>query len=116
MENLDDFIGRLMIDVETKCGCQVYKKLLKDGGYHLRRHEDPRGGLFAGIWWRIRTRRFMIQVSEKNTIKAGVADLADKGDNNGWFTEPARYWYVYEGNSESYNRAVEALSKICQVR
>ena len=116
MEELDDFIERLMVDVEAKCGCQVYKKLLKDGGYHLRNQEDLGGGLFAGIWRQPTKRRFMIQVSEEYATKAGVANLADKRDDNGWYDTPACYYYVIEGNTESYNRAVKALSKICQVR
>lgn len=116
MEKIDDFIERLIVDVEAKCGCQVYKKLLKGGGYHLRCNR-----VFAWIRQVINgrvvpDRCFPIQVEEKYAIKARVAGLADKRDDNGWYNTPACYYYVIEGNSESYNRAVGALSKICQVR
>jgi len=123
MESLDDFIERFRRDIEAGCGCPVYQKLLKDAGYHLRKHEDPSKGLFAGIWQLKWSKRFgipyrhsEIQVSEEHAIKAGVANRADGRDDGGWWGKPSLYWFVTEGNTESYNRAVRALSKICQVR
>jgi hypothetical protein len=58
----------------------------------------------------------VIQVRERYATKAGVTHLANNHDDNGCHNEPARYWYATEGNTESYNRAVGTLSKICQVR
>ena len=115
MEELEHFAERLRADVETTCGCQVYKKLLTDG-YHLRSHS-----VFA--WVRrvihgrvVPDRCFPIQAEEKYAIKAGVADFADRRDDTGWWNEPAVYWDVLESDPQSYNSAVKALSKICQVR
>ena len=122
MEELDDFVERLMADVEVRCGCRVYKKFFeKSKQYHLRKHESLRGGVFAYIRRVIDgrvvpNRCFPIEVKEKYTIKAGVAHLANRRNDNGCHNEPARYWWVLEGDHQSYNRAVEALSKICQVR
>ena len=116
MEELEDFAERLRADVEARCGCQVHKKVLSNGGYHLY---NPM--VFAYIrrviYGRVAPDRcFPIQAEEKYAIKAGVADLANRHDDNGWWNEPATYWDVLESDHQSYNRAVRALSKICQVR
>lgn len=116
MEDLEHFVERLRADVEVRCGCLVHKKLLKGGGYHLYSHS-----VFA--WVRrvihgrvLPDRCFPIQAEEKYAIKAGVADVADRRDDTGWWDKPAVYWDVLDSEPQSYNDAVKALSKICRVR
>ena len=115
MEETEHFVERIRADIEARCHCTVQKKLLKDGGYHLRSNR-----VFAWIRQVIHgrvvpDRCFPIQVEEKYAIEAGVTNLADKRDDNGWYNTPACYYYVIEGNIESYNRAVRALSGICRM-
>jgi len=116
MEELEHFIERISADIEARCGCQMDNRVLSNGGYHLY---NPM--LFAYIRRVIHgrvvpDRCFPIQTKGKYAIKAGVADLANRHDDNGWWNEPAVYWDVLESDPQSYNSAVEALSKICQVR
>ena len=114
MQDLDNFVEKLRADVEARCGYSVHKKLLTYG-YHLYSH-----GVFA--WVRrvihgrvVPDRCFPIQTKEYYAIKAGVANFADRRDGTGWWNKPAVYWDVLESDPQSYDRAVEALSKICQV-
>jgi len=114
MEDIKHFAERLRADIEIRCGNPVQKKLLKYGGYHIRSNR-----VFA--WVRqvlhgrvVPDKSFPIQVKEDYAIKTGVANLADKRDDNGWYDMPACYYYVIENNIESYNRAVRALTSICR--
>jgi len=115
MEDLAHFVDRLCSDIETKTGCSVQKKQIKEG-YHL-----SCDGVFA--WARqviqgqvVPDRCFPIQASKRKAIEAGVERLADRIDDNGWWDEPAVYWDVIEDDPISYNRAVEALGEICKSR
>jgi len=122
MEELEHFVETLRADVEARCNCPVHrnKEVFKNGSYHLRKPQALGKGVFAYIRWIIQgrvvpDRCFEIEVKEKYAIKAGVAHF-DRRNDNGCHNEPARYWWVLEGSHQTYNRAVAALSKICQVR
>jgi len=122
MGGIKSFIERLRTDVGTRCGCQVQSNEYDSSEYYVLRKLSTSGkGNFAYIRYIKKGKSrpdkcFEIQVRESYAIKAKVAHLADHHDKNGCHNEKARYWFVLEGHSQSYNKAVDALSKICQVR
>ena len=117
MESLYDFAERFRADVEKKCGCPVYKKALQSS-FNLHKNKERPNKVFAFIHRQPNCGRFNIAAWEKHAQAAGVAHLACKRAPNGMFKrgEAALIWYVEESNAESYKKAVNAFSKICQVR
>ena len=109
MESLEDFAERFRADVVKKCGCPVYKKALTTR-FNLH---NPHG-VFAYIRRQPKLGCFRITAWKKHAEAAGVAHLACKPTT--MWPEPGLVWYVKESDAESYAKAVDALSKICQVR
>jgi len=117
MSQNEDFIESLKTDIQKGCGCKIYDKPLKDGGYHLRKGADVGGGLFVQIWYRKTQRDYLIQVKEKYAAKAGVSHLlADREMEKDAFGEPVLKWYIPENDQEKYRQVVGFLSRICGVR
>jgi len=115
MESLEDFAERFRADVEKKCDCPVYKKAL-ESKFNLHKCKEYPSEVFAHISRQKTLRRFTISAWEKDAVTAGVAHLACKRVPKGKFGKPSLHWYVKESDAESYKKAVNALSKICQVR
>ena len=116
MESLDDFVERFRHDVEDRCSCPVYKERKQSLLYHLRKDKEYPIDIFAHIGQQKRRNRFRIDVKEKWVKRAEVADPTSERRKTGQFGEPAYRWYVTDGNTEEYNKAVQVFAKICAVR
>jgi len=110
-------VEKIRRDVEARCGCPVYSRLLQSLGYSLYKSQGSPQYVFASIYRRVEDNKLCeIQSAEKWAKHGGVNGLADHSNDKGWHDEPAVYWYIIEGDVESYHRAIRALSIICQVR
>lgn len=116
MESLGDFVERFRHDVQARCGCPVYKERKKSPLYHLRKDKERPREVFAHINQQKQRNRFRIEVKEKWANLAKVAGLACGRCKTCQFGGPGFLWYVTESNTEEYNKAVRAFTKICQVR
>ena len=110
-------VEKIRRDVEARCGCSVYSKRHKYLGYSLQKSQGYPPYVFANIFPREKYNKLCeIQSEEKWAIDGGVDGLAEHNNLHGWHDRPCVYWYVIEGDDQSYHKAIKALSKICQAR
>ena len=111
-----ELVEKIRCDVEARCGCSVYSELLpKSPKFKLYKRKGRPQNVFAYIAQQPTLERLKISAWEKDAEEAGVAHLACKRADKGMWGKPALIWYVKESDAESYKKAVNTLSKICQV-
>jgi hypothetical protein len=123
MEKLDDFVERLRLDVEKRTNCFLsLSEKQTFGGYTLRKTNASGKGNFAIITYvgekvkKLPKNCFEIEVAQKHAIKAGVTGVEDRETDNGWYGDPAYYYWVPNKERQAYIKLVEILSKISKVR
>ncbi|MDP2936098.1 MAG: type II toxin-antitoxin system HicB family antitoxin [Dehalococcoidia bacterium] len=108
---LDELFGRLRDDVAARSKCRIEAKALDAKGYSLG---APK--IFAHAFKRPRKGALAVTTKREWADKAGASVLADRLSENGYFTWPACHWDLKSVETDSYKRAVTALSKICAIR
>ena len=112
-----EFVEKITRDIEATCGCPVYSEFWPGSNiFNLYKNKGSLKMVFSYISQRVTLGRFNISTWEEHAKDAGVAHLANKRSPKGMFGKPALVWYVKYNDTDSYKKAVNVLSKICQVR